>query len=136
MGFKYESLYTNTSYAEHHKWIKHNCQPNYRKNVSPDPTKSCGPYKPTNDKDKLAYSDVAITDLPEKFSHKNAYHRNHDTIGMIVVDFENNISSGTSTNGANHKIPGFKSCIYSDYNFIIVQSEIEDEYVSQSFKQF
>ncbi|KAK6105365.1 Asparaginase family protein [Brugia pahangi] len=93
MGFKYESLYTNTSYAEHHKWIKHNCQPNYRKNVSPDPTKSCGPYKPTSDKDKLAYSDVA-------------YHRNHDTIGMIVVDFENNISAGTSTNGANHKIPG------------------------------
>ncbi|EJW71506.1 hypothetical protein WUBG_17584 [Wuchereria bancrofti] len=25
---------------------------------------------------------------------------------MIVVDFENNISAGTSTNGANHKIPG------------------------------
>ena len=23
-----------------------NCQPNFRKSVAPDPTQSCGPYKP------------------------------------------------------------------------------------------
>jgi N4-(beta-N-acetylglucosaminyl)-L-asparaginase len=31
---------------------------------------------------------------------------NHDTIGMIAIDENGNIVAGTSTNGANHKIPG------------------------------
>jgi N4-(beta-N-acetylglucosaminyl)-L-asparaginase len=31
---------------------------------------------------------------------------NHDTIGMIAIDDQNNIAVGTSTNGMNHKIPG------------------------------
>ncbi|KAF4526387.1 hypothetical protein B566_EDAN012677 [Ephemera danica] len=30
----------------------------------------------------------------------------HDTIGMIVIDFKNQIAAGTSTNGMRHKIPG------------------------------
>jgi len=33
--------------------------------------------------------------------------KNHDTIGMIVIDSEGHIVAGTSTNGANHKIPGY-----------------------------
>lgn len=33
---------------------------------------------------------------------------NHDTIGMIIIDEEGNIVSGTSTNGVIHKIPGYK----------------------------
>ncbi|CAG9533572.1 unnamed protein product [Cercopithifilaria johnstoni] len=100
MGFKRESLYTNSSHAAHQKWIKQNCQPNYRKNVLPDPNKSCGPYKPANDKDGFTYS--------VKSSHPDfeVNRRNHDTIGMIVIDFEYNIAAGTSTNGANHKVPG------------------------------
>jgi len=30
----------------------------------------------------------------------------HDTIGMIAIDVNGRMASGTSTNGANHKIPG------------------------------
>jgi len=30
----------------------------------------------------------------------------HDTIGMVAIDVNGNLASGTSTNGANHKIPG------------------------------
>lgn len=31
---------------------------------------------------------------------------NHDTIGMIVVDEQQNLAAGTSSNGAGNKIPG------------------------------
>ena len=31
---------------------------------------------------------------------------NHDTIGMVVLDDSGNLAGGTSTNGANHKVPG------------------------------
>ena len=31
---------------------------------------------------------------------------NHDTIGMIAMDSVGNIAAGTTTNGANHKVPG------------------------------
>lgn len=31
---------------------------------------------------------------------------NHDTIGMLAIDSRGRIAAGTSTNGANHKIPG------------------------------
>ena len=31
---------------------------------------------------------------------------NHDTIGMIVIDEAGNVAGGTTTNGANHKVPG------------------------------
>lgn len=32
---------------------------------------------------------------------------NHDTIGMIVIDKDNNLAAGTSTNGLRYKIPGY-----------------------------
>lgn len=32
--------------------------------------------------------------------------KSHDTIGMIAIDGEGKMASGTSTNGARHKIPG------------------------------
>jgi len=31
---------------------------------------------------------------------------NHDTIGQVAIDKNNNVACGTSTNGATHKIPG------------------------------
>ncbi len=30
----------------------------------------------------------------------------HDTVGMVVLAADGNLASGTSTNGATHKIPG------------------------------
>lgn len=98
MGFKEENLTTNRSRSIWEDWKKTNCQPNYRQNVSPDPSKSCGPYMP-----------VKTEDL--KMSGRGRYNqdinrKNHDTIGMIVVDSKGRIAGGTSTNGANHKVPG------------------------------
>ena len=46
MGFKEEDLHSNESIASWNKWKTSNCQPNFRRNVLPDPTTSCGPYTP------------------------------------------------------------------------------------------
>ncbi len=32
---------------------------------------------------------------------------NHDTIGMVAIDANGNVASGTSTNGASFKISGY-----------------------------
>ncbi|XP_002730593.1 N(4)-(Beta-N-acetylglucosaminyl)-L-asparaginase-like [Saccoglossus kowalevskii] len=95
MGFKEENLTTNKSREMWEKWKKANCQPNYRQNVSPDPTQSCGPYQPikTGSQKKKRFN---------KYINKN----NHDTIGMVVIDKDGNVAGGTSTNGASHKVPG------------------------------
>ncbi len=44
MGFNEEDLHSNASIDQWNQWKQNNCQPNYRQNVQPDPTKSCGPY--------------------------------------------------------------------------------------------
>merc|ERR1712189_24206 len=46
MGFKEEDLHSKESIQMYEEWKLNNCQPNFWKNVSPDPTKHCGPYKP------------------------------------------------------------------------------------------
>ncbi|SPP74021.1 putative N(4)-(beta-N-acetylglucosaminyl)-L-asparaginase GA14866 [Drosophila guanche] len=99
MGYRSESLVTPESKAMWQEWTAENCQPNFWRNVYPDPSVSCGPYKPkptplTRWKEDRARTEYAIG------------HNNHDTIGMIAIDVENNIHAGTSSNGASHKIPG------------------------------
>lgn len=37
---------------------------------------------------------------------------NHDTIGMIIIDQNKDISAGTSSNGAKNKIPGYFFLIF------------------------
>ncbi|CAB4035024.1 N(4)-(Beta-N-acetylglucosaminyl)-L-asparaginase-like [Paramuricea clavata] len=64
--------------------------------VHPDPKTSCGPYEPDNSK---KYSDGSQ-------DASFATEHNHDTIGMIVMDGAGRVAAGTTTNGANHKIPG------------------------------
>ncbi|XP_074505292.1 N(4)-(beta-N-acetylglucosaminyl)-L-asparaginase isoform X1 [Sebastes fasciatus] len=93
MGFVAEDLTTNNSVNIFSQWLKGNCQPNYRKNVFPDPSKSCGPYKP-----------AATVRQNIRGQHANA--RSHDTIGMIVLDQDGHMAAGTSTNGLTHKVPG------------------------------
>ena len=58
----------------------------------PNPTTSCGPYRPLRE-DKMEPS-------PDPASTAS------DTIGILSVDATGHIVAGTSTNGANHKIPG------------------------------
>ena len=94
MGFTVESLATNTSRAHHEEWRRNNCQPNYWKNVVPDPRRSCGPYLPEPSSDATSSTSVAKG------------RDNHDTIGMIAIDAAGRIAVGTSTNGLDHKIAG------------------------------
>uniref|UniRef100_A0A671PYM8 N(4)-(Beta-N-acetylglucosaminyl)-L-asparaginase n=1 Tax=Sinocyclocheilus anshuiensis TaxID=1608454 RepID=A0A671PYM8_9TELE len=63
-------------------------------NVFPDPSKSCGPYKP---KAKL---------WKPKNPNGNFDPSSHDTIGMIAIGKNGQVAAATSTNGATHKIPG------------------------------
>ncbi|KAK7924019.1 hypothetical protein PG985_006073 [Apiospora marii] len=85
------------------------CQPNYRRDVTPDPRTACGPYAPVSapavattgganedDEVKEAQTDV----------EKKRYQASHDTISMIALDSAGGMAAGTSTNGASHKIPG------------------------------
>ncbi|CAN7998774.1 unnamed protein product, partial [Ixodes hexagonus] len=95
MGFQEESLSTEHSKKMWEDWKHNKCQPNYRKNVVPDPTTSCGPYRPPPKRASPASSQAPLADA-----------LNHDTIGMVVIDSEGRLSAGTSTNGMNHKIPG------------------------------
>jgi N4-(beta-N-acetylglucosaminyl)-L-asparaginase len=69
MGFKEESLQTNFSRNLWQDWKENNCQPNYWKNVVPDPTKSCGPYH-----------------LPQEHKEKQKKIAGHDTIGNVGYD--------------------------------------------------
>ncbi|XP_011301966.1 N(4)-(Beta-N-acetylglucosaminyl)-L-asparaginase isoform X2 [Fopius arisanus] len=95
MGFKEESLTTNSSIDMWQKWKANNCQPNFWKNVSPDPSKSCGPY--TRKEQSCTSYDTSNLICGED---------NHDTIGIVAVDINGRIAAGTSTNGARYKIPG------------------------------
>ncbi|KAF5270069.1 hypothetical protein FQA39_LY08481 [Lamprigera yunnana] len=98
VGFKEESLSTNSSISMWKKWRENDCNPNFWKNVEPNPQYSCGPYHP------ISENSVYFAE----HNHNTAYftEHNHDTIGMIIIDKENKVVAGTSTNGANHKIPG------------------------------
>ena len=89
----------------------------------PDPTTSCGPYSPEDLRRKNRPS------RPRYNTDVSPY--NHDTIGMIVVDVNGNVASGTSTNGARHKVPGYV-CVtasgdfkvnvkFGDFNFKILK---------------
>lgn len=97
MGFKKESLTTSKSKKIWKDWKKSNCQPNFWINVQPDPSSSCGSYRPIAE-ERLK---VSSNDIDSLFSSSN-----HDTIGMVAIDVYGSIAAGTSTNGANHKIPG------------------------------
>ena len=89
-----------TNYQKWKDWKSNNCQPNFRTSVKPDPTKSCGPYKPD-------YNVNTEESKHLRWNRPTFDQGNHDTIGMIAVNSDGRIAVGTSTNGANHKIPGY-----------------------------
>ncbi|XP_064418321.1 N(4)-(beta-N-acetylglucosaminyl)-L-asparaginase isoform X2 [Latimeria chalumnae] len=88
LGFPGENLKTSRSLSIYLKWLSQNCQPNSWKNVTPEPSKSCGPYKPAN----------------RFLQEKQRVH--HELTSMVVIDKNGHVSAGTSTNGLRHKIPG------------------------------
>ena len=85
------SLSTNESLASCEAWKAADCQPNYRRNVTPDPKSSCGPYSPV--------SNGTVLEQPSQ-------QASHDTISMIVIHPDGSMAAGTTTNGASHKVPG------------------------------
>ncbi|XXG96079.1 hypothetical protein Hte_002356 [Hypoxylon texense] len=100
-GFAAQNLTTEASAASCAQWKAGGCQPNYRINVTPDPSSSCGPYSPETVLANGASSQVGGYKRPE----------GHDTISMIALhasgsDAPPSMAAGTSTNGAGRKVPG------------------------------
>ncbi|XP_037382369.1 N(4)-(beta-N-acetylglucosaminyl)-L-asparaginase [Talpa occidentalis] len=95
MGFINEDLSTSTSETLYSHWHAGNCQPNYWRNVIPDASKYCGPYKPPN----------TLMQYGPTYKETRDTH-GHDTIGMVVVLQTGHTAAGTSTNGLKFKIPG------------------------------
>nr|XP_002709529.1 N(4)-(beta-N-acetylglucosaminyl)-L-asparaginase [Oryctolagus cuniculus] len=95
MGFVNEDLSTNDSRALHKDWHARNCQPNYWRNVIPDSSKYCGPYKPSGILKQDAFT-----------CKETGVDCGHDTIGMVVIHKMGHTAAGTSTNGIKFKIPG------------------------------
>lgn len=89
-GFVEEDISSEESKMKCNAWKAAKCQPNYRLNVSPDPLSGCGPYKP----------------LPRLSTPIDTQQASHDTISMVAIASDGTMASGTSTNGASHKISG------------------------------
>ena len=98
MGFQQEDLHAVESVQKWSTWFNNSCQPNFRRNVLPNASSTCGPYKPILDKH---------LQTTEKRYNKHVSKYSHDTIGMIAIDSKGNIAGGTLTNGATFKIPGY-----------------------------
>uniref|UniRef100_A0A914GWT2 Aspartylglucosaminidase n=1 Tax=Globodera rostochiensis TaxID=31243 RepID=A0A914GWT2_GLORO len=119
MGFPMESLSTQESTKMHQNWLRAHCQPNFWQNVKPDPRKHCGPYQPIWKASNGLGSDNDSLGLTMSVTNGSFYSigrdseellfggpKNHDTIGMILVDCDGNVAAGTSSNGARNKIAG------------------------------
>jgi len=96
MGFQTESLNTPETTAMWQNWTAHSCQPNFWRNVYPDSTSTCGPFKPLNSWDVEASGTKDHEIGPD----------NHDTVTMAAIDVEGKIHVGTSTNGLRYTLPG------------------------------
>eukprot|EP00455_Lapot_gusevi_P053756 TRINITY_DN8466_c0_g1_i4.p1 TRINITY_DN8466_c0_g1~~TRINITY_DN8466_c0_g1_i4.p1 ORF type:complete len:232 (-),score=37.66 TRINITY_DN8466_c0_g1_i4:69-719(-) len=105
MGFEVTPLWTEHSISLWQNWTQGNCQPNFRKNVVPDPSTSCGPYTP------LSTSSSQPKPRPRPLLRSSSVPSSsslvsHDTIAMLALDKQGKIAAATSTNGASHKVPG------------------------------
>jgi N4-(beta-N-acetylglucosaminyl)-L-asparaginase len=117
MGFQQQDLHAIESLNKWIDWFNNSCQPNFRMNVVPDPTKYCGPYKPVTDTARATMSNhgmnshamAKMTKSSNKRFNQHVSEHSHDTIGMVAIDSKGNLAAGSSTNGATHKIPGYFS---------------------------
>lgn len=119
MGFQNASLETPHSTGLYDAWVKASCQPNYFRNVAAQNT-SCPPYKPLPPPPpppgpapahgladaEGAWDEHLRARADSRVNPDIDARGNHDTIGMVVLDAAGNIASGTTTNGANHKVAG------------------------------
>ncbi|KAM7198724.1 Nucleophile aminohydrolase [Naviculisporaceae sp. PSN 640] len=102
-GFLEEDLSTPESRARCEEWKRGACQANFRENVLPDPRVSCGPYTPVRGGQEIGQMESSFE---KRAGGEVGDFTSHDTISMVVIDKSGAMASGTSTNGASHKIPG------------------------------
>ena len=100
-GFTPENLTTAQSLENCLNWQKGNCQPNYRINVLPNASTSCGPYLPL----PSSHSSFSLSAVSSG-SAIGATVESHDTISLIALLRDGSMAAGTTTNGAGHKLPG------------------------------
>jgi len=88
MGFPLENLSTNGSLSLWEEWKANNHTPNFWTNGR----NYSIPYPPPY--------------LSPEFLRAMDPMYNHDTIGMVAMDADDNLCAGATTNGLNFKIPG------------------------------
>jgi N4-(beta-N-acetylglucosaminyl)-L-asparaginase len=71
--------------------------------VTPYPKNKCGPYQSQSILTENHQKEL----ITRREAYSGYYVDNHDTIGMIAIDQSGNVSTGTSTNGLTHKVPGY-----------------------------
>lgn len=64
--------------------------------MTPDPEKSCGPYRPRQLK--------GAPPQPRAPGPSWVSRKSHDTISVVAIDEDGRIAAGSSSNGANHKV--------------------------------
>jgi N4-(beta-N-acetylglucosaminyl)-L-asparaginase len=120
MGLEPANLTTEHSAKLHSDWLDANCQPNFRKNVSPDPAKHCGPYHPVllpPLPEDLLLDGIETHTTSSQSTLLNLHNKNdlklqnlptsaHDTISLVALDSHGSMASACSTNGAINKVPG------------------------------
>lgn len=100
------------------EWRRQGCPGNFRRNVIPDPTVSCGPYRPIRVEGdfgdavspgqhlQLPWLSASRQDDGVVAAHEERPLAGHDTISMVAITANRSVAAGTSTNGALHKVPG------------------------------
>jgi len=120
MGLKPENLTTEHSAKIHTDWLDSNCQPNFRQNVRPNPSKHCGPYHPVlreESSDNISSKRKIAGATLQREPDANSYFKSRkllqpipdgasDTISLIALDSHGSMASACSTNGATNKVPG------------------------------
>ena len=102
MGLQETNLTTAHSHDMWTQWQANDCQPNFRVDVTPDPSASCGPYKPL----RAAATRPTASAARRTSAARGIGPANHDTIAMVTIDRDGHLAAGTSTNGATNKVPG------------------------------
>jgi N4-(beta-N-acetylglucosaminyl)-L-asparaginase len=90
-------------------WEEQSCQPNFYKNVAPDPRCHCGPFSPLEGLHGGEYSsgeEVKKSCSSSERSNESTTTVASDTIAMAAMDSNGKIATACSTNGAIHKIHG------------------------------
>jgi len=80
----------------------------------PDPHTSCGPYKPvaSSHYQPLTAGESEEMRMRKLMKYAPATNVPHDTVGIVALDVHGNVASGTTTNGATFKIPGFVTATF------------------------